>query len=255
MNRSPMIKTHRFAMFSRKLAVIFAAAVIQHSAAQAQQTPLPNAPATRLFAAVLPESAPQAAMPGAPQSSTSSAGPSLTLAQAEQMAIRNNPNISVARLLALAQAQVTREVRSGGNADGNRQPDRSGRAREQPHHRWTAQQPFRLQSRGRRPHGEPAHHRLRPHAQPRPQRAIECTERNSKANAPRSSTSPLQSIKRFIRRSPAQAVLKVAQQTVAQRQDTVDQVCALTKAKIRSDLDSEFCRRAALAGQVAAARC
>ncbi len=41
-----------------------------------------------------------------------SAGPSLTLAQAEQMAIRNNPNISVARLLALAQAQVTREVRS-----------------------------------------------------------------------------------------------------------------------------------------------
>ena len=28
------------------------------------------------------------------------------------MAIRNNPNISVARLLALAQAQVTREVRS-----------------------------------------------------------------------------------------------------------------------------------------------
>src|SRR5208282_6222852 len=40
------------------------------------------------------------------------AGPSLTIAQAEQMAIRNNPNISVARLLALAQAQVTREVRS-----------------------------------------------------------------------------------------------------------------------------------------------
>ena len=36
----------------------------------------------------------------------------LTLSDAEQMAIRNNPNISVARLLALAQAQVTREVRS-----------------------------------------------------------------------------------------------------------------------------------------------
>jgi len=29
------------------------------------------------------------------------------------MAIEHNPNISVARLIALAQAQVTREVRSG----------------------------------------------------------------------------------------------------------------------------------------------
>ena len=37
---------------------------------------------------------------------TASRGPRLTIAQAEQMAIRNNPNISVARLLALAQAQL-----------------------------------------------------------------------------------------------------------------------------------------------------
>ena len=37
-----------------------------------------------------------------------------------------------------------------------------------------------------------------------------------------------------------QAVLKVAQQTVAQRQATGDQVSALTKAKIRSDLDLSF---------------
>src|ERR1700743_658017 len=36
----------------------------------------------------------------------------LTLQQAEQTAIRNNPRIAVARLLALAQGQVTREARS-----------------------------------------------------------------------------------------------------------------------------------------------
>ena len=44
----------------------------------------------------------------------------------------------------------------------------------------------------------------------------------------------------FYQALTAQAVLKVAQQTVAQRQDTADQVGALTKAKIRSDLDLSF---------------
>src|ERR1700751_667883 len=40
------------------------------------------------------------------------AAPSLTVAEAEQIAIRKNPHISVAHLLALVQAQVTREVRA-----------------------------------------------------------------------------------------------------------------------------------------------
>lgn len=39
-------------------------------------------------------------------------GPELTLAQAEQMAIHNNPRISVGKLLALAQHQVYREAKS-----------------------------------------------------------------------------------------------------------------------------------------------
>lgn len=38
--------------------------------------------------------------------------PDLTLAQVEQLAIRNNPHVSVEKLLALAQHQVTREARS-----------------------------------------------------------------------------------------------------------------------------------------------
>jgi outer membrane protein len=42
----------------------------------------------------------------------SSAGNSLTRQQAEQLALKNNPRISVAALLALAQKQVVRETRS-----------------------------------------------------------------------------------------------------------------------------------------------
>ena len=91
-------------------------------------------------------------------------GPKLSLADAERMAIQHNPNISVARLIALAQAQVTREVRSRRIAHRNRQPDRCGRARKQPHHRRLAQQPLHLRSRRRRLDGEPTHHRLRTHA-------------------------------------------------------------------------------------------
>jgi len=48
----------------------------------------------------------QAALP-------SSTGHKLTLQQAERIALEHNPTISVAHLLALAQAQVTREARAG----------------------------------------------------------------------------------------------------------------------------------------------
>ena len=83
----------------------------------AQEPALPDAPSTHWsFWPRLRRRQPscRAASPQTPAAAQSStpAGPPLTIAQAEQMAIRNNPNISVARLLALAQAQVTREVRS-----------------------------------------------------------------------------------------------------------------------------------------------
>ena len=84
----------------------------------AQQPALPDAPSAhpavilaQAFATPAQQPATSPQMPAATQGATPT-GPTLTIAQAEQMAIRNNPNISVARLLALAQAQVTREVRS-----------------------------------------------------------------------------------------------------------------------------------------------
>ena len=60
--------------------------------------------------------APAASSPGAQQNTTSQApgGPMrLTRRDAEQMAIKNNPQITVGRLLAVAQHQVYRETRSG----------------------------------------------------------------------------------------------------------------------------------------------
>ncbi len=74
---------------------------------------LPSAPAPQAGAGqTAPPSAPSPIPPGsAPQPGPGSAT-TLTLQQAQALAIKNNPQISVARLVALASHQVTREVRS-----------------------------------------------------------------------------------------------------------------------------------------------
>src|SRR5450755_4501336 len=50
-------------------------------------------------------------IPAAAQS-TAATGQMLTLAQAEQLALKNNPRVAVGRLLALAEGQLVREVRA-----------------------------------------------------------------------------------------------------------------------------------------------
>ena len=76
--------------------------VLLPCAVHSQQAPAPAAPMPSL----------QLPAAQAPTGPVAPSGPKLTLADAERMAIEHNPNISVARLIALAQAQVTREVRS-----------------------------------------------------------------------------------------------------------------------------------------------
>lgn len=79
------------------LGPLFIAVVALPLAARAQVvSKLPNAPSPAIAA----------------QTVDSSATPTLTRQQAEQMAIRQNPNISVGKLLALAQHQVVRQARS-----------------------------------------------------------------------------------------------------------------------------------------------
>jgi outer membrane protein len=75
---------------------------------------LPDAPAARLLAMnALAQDAAQAPLAGGAQAGASTGGnPKLTRAEAEQMAIKNNPRISVSKLLALAQHQMVRETRS-----------------------------------------------------------------------------------------------------------------------------------------------
>lgn len=78
---------------------------------------LPDAPKPPLVLLARQTSAPamqpaEQALPSPSGSSTTGESPRLTLADAEKMAIKNNPRVSVARLLAMAQHQVMRETRS-----------------------------------------------------------------------------------------------------------------------------------------------
>ena len=217
------------------------------AAAQAPHKTLPNAPAAHLVAALSQAPAAQAQPMGAnPQTPPASpgtpapSGPQLTIAQAEQLAIQNNPNISVARLLALAEGQVTREVRSiempmiasdldavdahpgsritgAGTINSPRVLDKAA----------AGLSVSQLITDFGRTHN-----------------LVLSAQSNAKAQLENQRATQLDIVltvdQAFYEALTAQAVLKVAQQTVAQRQATVDQVGALTKAKIRSDLDLSF---------------
>ncbi len=236
------------------LIVLAAGAASAASGVAYSQSPkLPEAPASHLIvlgqtagsAAPMPPANPPA--PPAPGQVTAAVpggvpmgGPRLTIEQAEQMAIRNNPNISVARLLALAQGQVTREARSiempmatsdldavdahhdsritgGGSITSSRILNKAAAG-------LTVSQ---LITDFGRTHNLVQSARSDARAQLESERAtvLDMTLTVDQA---------------FYQALSAQAVLRVAQITVAQRQATGDQVNALTKAKVKSDLDLSF---------------
>jgi outer membrane protein len=76
-------------------------AAVAHAQSATEVAALPSAPAPKL------NLTPQASTASGSDSSTT-----LTRAQAEQLALKNNPRVSVSQLLALAQHQVVREARS-----------------------------------------------------------------------------------------------------------------------------------------------
>ncbi len=204
-------------------------------AADLHAQPLPPAPTPQTMST--PARPSQATQPAA-TASNSNAKP-LTLAQAEQMAIRNNPRISVARLIALAQAQVTREVRSAElptaygdltsvGAHYNSRITAGGlnspRVLDKAAGGLSVNQ---LITDFGRTHHLVLSAKADAQAQLANQRA---TEEDITLTVDQA----------FYQTLTAQAVLKVAQETVAERQATVDQISALTKAKLRSDLDLSF---------------
>jgi outer membrane protein len=197
------------------------------TAAQEGQTP-PSAPQT---------SDPAQGPPGNAQ--PADLGPTLSLAQAEQTAIRNNPRIGVARLLALAQAQVTREARSvqlpTANADltavdAHENSRITAGALNNPsvfNRAAGGLSVSQLITDFGRTHNLVLSAQSNARAQLENERATELDIKLTVDQA-------------YYRALTAQAVLRVAQQTVAQRQATGDQVGALTKSKIKSDLDLSF---------------
>src|SRR5215471_9323157 len=89
-----------------------ACAFAQTTALSAKNTDsFPSAPAPQMppsLSGTMPSlQTPSPAQPSAPQGASA-----LTLKDAEALALKNNPQISVSRLLALASQQVVREVRS-----------------------------------------------------------------------------------------------------------------------------------------------
>jgi outer membrane protein len=220
--------------------------------AQTQQATLPPAPAPELGLSLaapalqnvqLPQPMGAASSPAASAQATNAAsaemGPRLTLAQAEQLALRNNPNISVARLVALAQGQVAREVRSAEMPTANGDLTAVG-AHE--NSRITAGYLSNSAVYNRAAAGLSVSQLITDFG--RTHNLVLSAQSNAKAQLENERATELD-IKltvdqAFYQALTTQAVLRVAQQTVAQRQATGDQVGALTRSKIKSDLDLSF---------------
>ena len=163
----------------------------------------------------------------------------LTLAQAEKIALQQNPHVQIARLIALAEGQVRREVKAANL------PTLTGDLTAVDSHdgsRITAgglNNPIVYQ----RAAGGVTLSQLmtdfgRTHA------LVSSADFSARAAASNESASRedvlLAVDEAFYHSLASQAILSVAQQTVVARQATADQVRALTESKLRSELDLSF---------------
>jgi len=163
----------------------------------------------------------------------------LTLKQAEQMALKNNPRISVSKLLALAEGQVTREVRSAelplatGNLTGVKPKNGS---------RITAgalNNPVLFE---RAAGGATIGQLITDFGRTR--NLVASAGLRAKAQSENAQATAADIVlavdQAFYASLQAQALLNVAEATVKSRQTTADQVKALTDAKLKSQLDLSF---------------
>jgi outer membrane protein len=172
---------------------------------------------------------------------TPGAGPltSLTLKQAEALAVKNNPQISVARLIALASQQVTREVRS------NLWPTATGDITgvdAQSGSRLTAGALNNPVLYERAAAGVVVTQLITDFG--RTTNLVSSANYAAKAenqNAMATKEQVLLAVdKAFYNALQAQAVLTVATQTVNERQTVANQAEALFKSKLKSELDYSF---------------
>jgi outer membrane protein len=180
-----------------------------------------------------------AANPPAANPPAVAAGPTLTRQQAEQLALKNNPRISVAALLALAQKQAVRVTRS------REFPTLNGELTG-----VDAEEASRIST------GSLAASRLLYHVGAgveldqlitdfgRTRNLVASSSLQAKASDQQSEATRedivLAADIAFYSALEAQATLQVAKSTVKARQDVGDQVDALTASKLKSTLDQSF---------------
>jgi len=165
--------------------------------------------------------------------------PTLTLAQAEKIAVQQNPHVEIARLVALAEGQVKREARA---AD---LPTLTGNLTAVDAHeggRITAGALNNSVVYQRAAGGVALSQLLTDFG--RTHNLISSADFQARAAASNEAASREDILLAvdiaFYHALASQAVLQVAQQTVNARQATSDQVGALTNAKLRSSLDLSF---------------
>ena len=200
---------------------------------------LPSAPAPQTPANQTNASTPSQAPPSGGQQASPAVMACLSLKDAEALAIKNNPQISVARLLALASHQVAREVRSNlwpqavGNITG---------VDAQAGTRITAGMLNNPSVYERAAAGLMVTQLITDFG--RTYNLISSANYAEKAeneNALATKEQILLAVdKAFFNALQAQAVLTVAQQTVKERQTVADQVGALYRSKLKSELDFSF---------------
>jgi len=175
----------------------------------------------------------------APASGNPPSGMKLTLADAEATAIKNNPQITVARLQALVAQQQVREVRSAllPNADINLTGVESN-----PGSRVTAGALNNPTVFPRAAYGAALSQLITDFG--RTGNLVSSSKLEAKAKDQDAVATRAQILlavdQAFYDTLEAQAMVHVAEETVRARQILVDKVSALTQAKLKSDLDLSF---------------
>jgi outer membrane protein len=240
MMKRTRIRVFHFALLGT-FAIICSGAL---SGQTANQPMLPDAPPSRLIA-----NAPQnlstisqvTAQTPATTSSSSAPGLSthLTQTEAEQMAIKNNPTVTVGRLVALAQHQVVRESRSAElpTATGSITAEDAEEASRISAGSLTASRLFSHVGAG-----ATASQLITDFGKTR--NLVASSKLQEKArNASALATTEdivIATDQAFYDALQAQALLKVAEQNVTTRNTTDTQVSAMTKNKLKSTLDLSF---------------
>jgi outer membrane protein len=203
------------------------------------QLTLPDAPATRLLATA------QQNAPVAPQSqstvgnSATDQHPRLTRVEAEQIAIKNNPRVTVGHLLALAQHQVAREARAAElpTVTGSLTAEDAEEASRISAGTLTASRLFEHAGAG-----ATATQLITDFGRTRNLVASSKLQEKAQDASALATTEDIviATNQAFYSALQAQALLKVAEQNVDTRHTTDTQVSAMTKNKLKSTLDLSF---------------